>query len=80
MKFLIEKGLYQTDKTGFVQNVYFHDTKEEKVKRIERENYSYFIDDLKEILIHPFLAKIQKKFFLILIKLRMVLKREILTK
>ncbi|WP_078124243.1 phosphotransferase [Leptospira alexanderi] len=63
LKFLIENGLYQADKTGFVQNVYFHDTQEEKIKKIERENYSYFIDDLKEILIHPLLAKIQKKFF-----------------
>ncbi|EMM85283.1 phosphotransferase enzyme family protein [Leptospira santarosai str. 2000027870] len=63
LKFLIDNGLYQTDKTGFIRNVYFHNTKEEKVKRIEAKNYSYFIDDLKEILTHPFLAKIENKFF-----------------
>jgi hypothetical protein len=35
-------------------NIYFTDTREEKIKLIEKLKFNYFIDDLKEVLCHPF--------------------------
>ncbi|TGN07981.1 phosphotransferase [Leptospira ilyithenensis] len=63
LDFLSANGLNTADEKSFIRNVSFHNTKEEKVGYIKNQNYSYFIDDLKEILIHPDLETIERKLF-----------------
>jgi thiamine kinase-like enzyme len=60
--FLKNSGLYlENNKESIVRNIYFHNTKEEKVERINKENYFYFIDDLTEILKHSLLNNDTRK-------------------
>ena len=50
-KWLTQQGFYNTNKTGLSKNnVFFELTKEEKLKRIKKQECTHYIDDLPEFL------------------------------
>lgn len=63
LDFLLEKEIYKQNSSSFINQIYFLSTKEEKIEKIKKENYSCFIDDLFDILSDPNLSKIERKFF-----------------
>jgi len=49
---------------GLEKNIYFEETRDLKIKRINQLNLTYFVDDLEEVLLHPIFDSKVKKILL----------------
>ncbi len=65
LKFLEKNLLFNNELSSLLKhNIYFADTRQKKIEIINKLNLDYFIDDLKEVLLHPHFNKKTKKILI----------------
>ncbi len=57
LRWLEKSRIYGADITGAVEGVFFEATRSEKISRINQLNCDIMIDDLPEVLLHPYLLE-----------------------